>query len=955
MNQKFNRILALSLAVILFCSLFSVPANVGVVEAAKVSYSGSSSYESGKYYTQLLNVELTDDPRTNLLNVAKSQLGYQEGSSLGQYSGLVAGSSNCTEFGYWYTNYTNQTYTYANAQWCAMFVSWCAHNAGISESIIKCHSYTETQWAMFVNQGRSYTWEEVQIGEYSPLPGDIVYFLSQANADSTSNPRKVNHVGIVTGFSESGTLYTIEGNAQSDVFTTDGGCVTTRSYPASSHYVAYVCSPNYGGTSSGEYEPISVEGDYIPSNVQSVVFDAEYYAAKNSDVVAGYGNTREGLYKHFIDHGVSEGRQGSAVFSVKDFVEKNATVKNLYGGSTPDYKSAIIYFGNTAAFNDTTLYKTATPENMGSSFSSKIALTNASLNFSLSDTDVIAYTPSSAAAQIYNFERQSDGTYKAVNTKNNYVLEIASNSKASGTNVQIGVDTGANTQRWNIFKNHDGTYILQNVCAPACVVSVSTNSPAAMDSIILSTYKAQSSQKFKLTNPNVTTGDKRLDLSSLPTSGTFTAAGFDKWTYFLNMGNGGKNDAYTHSIGTINLALYDKIVIRYGSDPNVSKLGTLSLKTKAGTTLDSKVITPARGWKSTVAVEFDVSDYTNNEELVLNYSNVSNGILVTRITLVVPDVEITPEPEPEPTPSTELKIDAKLLTLYSDITVKYVVKKAEFDAAGYTNPKLVVLLGGKETTINGVIDTVSGIECYAFSFNNVAPQMMNDTIEAKLYADWNGNEYSSETVEYSVATYIYSMLGSTTNAEFRTMLVDMLRYGSAAQVYTKYNTSNLVDSKLTAEQAAWGTASVRNLSTVKNIPSATASDSAKWVGMSLYLDSKVAIRGYFDVPSKDGVYVEVADENGNVYDKITAEDFTEVTGPENTPVVSFVYDGLNFAQMSKTVKLTVCDSAGNKLSGTAVYSIESYVYSTQSSTVSGLADLVKAMIVFGDASNAYAN
>ena len=32
MNQKFNRILALSLAVILFCSLFSVPANVGVVE-----------------------------------------------------------------------------------------------------------------------------------------------------------------------------------------------------------------------------------------------------------------------------------------------------------------------------------------------------------------------------------------------------------------------------------------------------------------------------------------------------------------------------------------------------------------------------------------------------------------------------------------------------------------------------------------------------------------------------------------------------------------------------------------------------------------------------------------------------------------------------------------------------------------------------------------------------------
>ena len=187
------------------------------------------------------------------------------------------------------------------------------------------------------------------------------------------------------------------------------------------------------------------------------------------------------------------------------------------------------------------------------------------------------------------------------------------------------------------------------------------------------------------------------------------------------------------------------------------------------------------------------------------------------------------------------------------------------------------------------------------------------------------------------------------------MLVDMLRYGSAAQVYTKHNTANLVDSKLTAEQAAWGTSSVRNFSTVKEIPSATASDSAKWVGMSLYLDNKVAIRGYFDVPSTEGIFVEVTDENGVVQGRITEEDFTEVTGPENTPVVSFIYDDLNFAQMSKTVKITVYDKAGNKLSGTAVYSIESYAYSLQNSTATELANLVKAMVVFGDASLAYLN
>ena len=321
---------------------------------------------------------------------------------------------------------------------------------------------------------------------------------------------------------------------------------------------------------------------------------------------------------------------------------------------------------------------------------------------------------------------------------------------------------------------------------------------------------------------------------------------------------------------------------------------------------------------------------------------------------VVPDTA-TPSPLPEPAPETELKINGKLLSLSSDIAVKYVVKKAEFDAAGYTNPKLAIAFGNEESVIDCIIDIVSGIECYVFSFENVAPQMMNDTIEAKLYAEWNNKEYSSETVEYSVATYIYSMLSSTTNAKFKTMLVDMLRYGSAAQVYTKHNTANLVDSKLTAEQAAWGTSSVRKFSTVKEIPSATASDSVKWVGMSLYLDNKVAIRGYFDVPSTEGIFVEVTDENGVVQGRITEEDFTEVTGPENTPVVSFIYDDLNFAQMSKTVKITVYDKAGNKLSGTAVYSIESYAYSLQNSTATELANLVKAMVVFGDASLAYLN
>ena len=38
------------------------------------SYTPSASYRSGKYYTQLCNVSLTGNQRTDLVNVARSQL-----------------------------------------------------------------------------------------------------------------------------------------------------------------------------------------------------------------------------------------------------------------------------------------------------------------------------------------------------------------------------------------------------------------------------------------------------------------------------------------------------------------------------------------------------------------------------------------------------------------------------------------------------------------------------------------------------------------------------------------------------------------------------------------------------------------------------------------------------------------------------------------------------------------
>ena len=64
------------------------------MKAGALQYTGTASYMSGKYYQQLRQVCLSGDPRTDLVAIARSQLGYQEGGSPNQLSGQVYGGVN---------------------------------------------------------------------------------------------------------------------------------------------------------------------------------------------------------------------------------------------------------------------------------------------------------------------------------------------------------------------------------------------------------------------------------------------------------------------------------------------------------------------------------------------------------------------------------------------------------------------------------------------------------------------------------------------------------------------------------------------------------------------------------------------------------------------------------------------------------------------------------------------
>ena len=129
-NRAWHRILAFVLSLVFFASACGIGSYAYNMPSG---YSFSSSYMSGKYYTQLKAVNLTGNQRTDIAAIAKSQLGYHEGSK-GVYSGYGTTKDN-------YTEYNRYAYSSPNVAWCASFVAWCAAMAGIPTSILSGGQY----------------------------------------------------------------------------------------------------------------------------------------------------------------------------------------------------------------------------------------------------------------------------------------------------------------------------------------------------------------------------------------------------------------------------------------------------------------------------------------------------------------------------------------------------------------------------------------------------------------------------------------------------------------------------------------------------------------------------------------------------------------------------------------------------------------------------------------------
>lgn len=221
--------------------------------AQKVEYNPSESYKNSSYYNKLMSVELTGDNAKDIVNIAKSQVGYHEGA----LSGNSSGSNNITEYGRWFGN--------QGTAWCNMFVSWCAYVAGVDVSVFpKLTGASNSYFSTMANVGaQRFSFSSGR----SLKPGDLIFVCADGGYGC------IDHIGLVVDVDDTA-IYTVEGNLSDSV----KACSYSVDSGYSSYYHArinYVARPNYEDNLPTAKDITDATSVKIADNTVYAVYDAK--------------------------------------------------------------------------------------------------------------------------------------------------------------------------------------------------------------------------------------------------------------------------------------------------------------------------------------------------------------------------------------------------------------------------------------------------------------------------------------------------------------------------------------------------------------------------------------------------------------------------------------------------------------------------------------------------------
>ena len=222
---------------------------------------------------------------------------------------------------------------------------------------------------------------------------------------------------------------------------------------------------------------------------------------------------------------------------------------------------------------------------------------------------------------------------------------------------------------------------------------------------------------------------------------------------------------------------------------------------------------------------------------------------------------------------------------------------------------------------------------WAIVYDGLAAKEMGDTFFVTIY---NADGVAvSNAKEDSVRAYVERAYGSQ-KATGKTMMVDMLNYGAAAQVHFNYGTDDLANNQLTDAQKATGTATAPEMS----------NDQVKgtnYNGTRFILESRIQVQLAFKNMTSDMyavyTYTDAAGKEQTV--RVEGTDFVIIGGkPAGVELSALVY-----ADARALVNVTLYKADGT-VYGTATDSIESC------SLRSG-GDVFVALMKFADSAKAH--
>ena len=340
------------------------------------------------------------------------------------------------------------------------------------------------------------------------------------------------------------------------------------------------------------------------------------------------------------------------------------------------------------------------------------------------------------------------------------------------------------------------------------------------------------------------------------------------------------------------------------------------------------------------------SDWKYNNDAVYNSSSDYKDGTQTRT------CSACGESETKEAPNTALlRRRGNALSLESSITLATYITKdvvdyydevyAEFTRNGKTER---VYPSGKTLTSNSIVYCI-------FDYTGISPQALGDDVSITFYGVKDGVTYNGNAYKYSATDYIKSTLNKpTSSVKLKTLLVDLVYYGEACQVYQNYKTDDLLTNILTDEQKALRSRADLNLTNIKNASYETCENRLVKFGTALRLNNSVEIAIPLNMTN-----VTLDDLSFKVKIGSRTLTYTYAENPDNFEKGKdgywyFYFDGVYANQMSDEVFITAY-KGDEQVSYTLKYSVESYAATVTDAKLKAVTD---AMMRYGNSAKAYA-